>query len=100
MKTEIERRAMLALKTLPKKTQREAERAIGELEFLVNIQGMVSKDEVARLPNVRLLGSGSYRNVYSYGRKDTRITIVFSIDNADSTISIADIALPEQLEGE
>ncbi|HDR2162940.1 MAG: hypothetical protein E6017_23665 [Kluyvera cryocrescens] len=100
MKTEIERRAALALKTLPKKIHHEAIRAIIELEYLVNLQGMLSNEEIAKLPNVRLLGSGSFRDIYSYGKNDARIKIVFSINKAGGEISISDIALPEQLEGE
>lgn len=97
MNIEIDRRVMLALKTLKKKEQKEVYNYINQIQSDLTKKTSVVKNNLAKSPFVKILSEGGEGKVFSYG-KENHIQLVVSIKkNKEDELSIVDIAYPDQL---
>lgn len=97
MNVQIDRRVMLALKTLKKKEQTEVSNYIKQIQSGFNIKTSVVKKNLTKNPFVKILSEGGEGKVFSYGREN-HIQLVVSIkNNKEDELSVIDIAYPDQL---
>lgn len=97
MNVQIDRRVMLALKTLKKKEQTEVSNYIKQIQSGFNIKTSVVKKNLTKNPFVKILSEGGEGKVFSYGREN-HIQLVVSIqNNKEDELSVVDIAYPDQL---
>jgi len=97
MNIQIDRRVMLAVKTLKKKEQEEVHKYLKEIHSGFNIKTSVVKKNLTKNPFVKIISEGGEGKVFSYG-KENHIQLVVSIkNNKEDELSIVDIAYPDQL---